>query len=148
MPTTREPEQWRAHPETFPEIPVLPGILSIVPAGLVCEDDQGIRLLMEVVLKRENLAVDSAGDGAEAAQMLAEKEYDVIVVDLMMPRFSGFDLIEQIRTDRPELLRRVVVVTAAAAVIRDRSPKDVAAVILKPFDVEELASTVRRVVSA
>lgn len=103
---------------------------------------------MEVVLKRENLAVDSAGDGAEAAQMLAEKEYDVIVVDLMMPRFSGFDLIEQIRTDRPELLRRVVVVTAAAAVIRDRSPKDVAAVILKPFDVEELASTVRRVVSA
>ena len=53
-----------------------------------------------------------------------------------------------IRAERPELLRRVVVVTAAAAAIRDRSPKDVAAVILKPFDVEELASTVRRVVSA
>jgi CheY-like chemotaxis protein len=117
-----------------------------MPVGLVCEDDQGIRLLIEVVLRRQGVDAVSARNGQEAAERLKERDFDVLVVDLMMPRYSGYDFIEGIRTARPELLKKVIVVTAAAAVVRDHAPKDVAAVILKPFDVEKLGAEIMKVV--
>jgi two-component system cell cycle response regulator len=65
---------------------------------LVVEDDPDYRAWIVAVTRRMKFIVDAAADGQEALERLAEKAYDLAVVDLEMPRLTGLDLIERIRT--------------------------------------------------
>jgi two-component system cell cycle response regulator len=65
---------------------------------LVVEDDPAYRAWIVAVTRRMNFAVDVAADGQEALERLAEKPYDLAVVDLEMPRLTGLELIARIRT--------------------------------------------------
>lgn len=113
---------------------------------LVVEDDASIRKLVRTVLSRTNLETEEARDGEEALRLLGSNRYDVVVLDLMLPQISGFDLLERIRH---QCHGCVVVLTAAADHEVRNLPRDlVAGVVRKPFDVDELASTVRRALAS
>jgi len=81
---------------------------------LVADDDPSIRQLLCTIVRREHLDVDCVSDGQEAIDRLREHDYTVILLDLMMPRVDGFQLIERIRTHHNPLVRRV-----PAAPLRD-----------------------------
>jgi len=76
-------------------------------------------------------------------RLQSEESYDVILTDLIMEDGSGHELIEWIRTHRPDLEDRVVVMTGMAHPEHD-APERVPR-IAKPFDLDELRALVRRV---
>ena len=111
---------------------------------LVVEDDSAIRRLVRMVLEREGYLVEVACDGMEAMLKLGVREFDVIVLDLMMPNLDGFTLIETFAANTPDRLRRIIVTSAASpAVIRERLKGAPFRVLPKPFDIRELATQVR-----
>lgn len=115
---------------------------------LVVDDDKAIRKLLERIGQRAGFAVDTARDGAEALELLKKKAYAIAIVDLMMPRVSGYELVQQISTITP----RPVVLVATAMTNGDHAALDdsmVRRVIRKPFDVtavaEALIDTAKRI---
>jgi len=108
---------------------------------LVADDDQSIRQLVSTIVRRESFTVDAAADGLEAIELLKKHEYAVVLLDLMMPRMSGYEFLEQLET-WPESERPVVVVLTAGTEPRDLNPKIVAGTIRKPFDLELLIDAI------
>ena len=114
---------------------------------LVCEDDQAIRTMVSAVLSHGQFEVVSVSDGVETIARLADP-FDVIVLDLMMPSKSGYDVLHHLQQTNPTLLERIIVVTAHAAVRRQPLDVPVAALLIKPFDLVEFMAVVRRVAGA
>ena len=111
---------------------------------LVCEDDLSIRTMVSAVLSYGKFEVVSVSDGVETIARLVDP-FDVIILDLMMPSKSGYDVLEHLQQTNPALLERIIVVTAHAAVRRQPLDVPVAAVFIKPFDIVEFMAAVRRV---
>jgi DNA-binding response OmpR family regulator len=112
---------------------------------LVVEDDHGLRNLTALALEREGLPVATAKDGREALDCLSREKYQVVLLDLMMPRVSGWDVIDWLKDHADARPHSLIVVTAAdREVFSALNPEIVNAIIVKPFDIYELAGYVER----
>ena len=65
---------------------------------LVVEDEKKIREVIVKTLKKESYAVDSCTDGEEALEYINAADYDAIILDIMMPKLNGFEVLKKIRT--------------------------------------------------
>lgn len=111
---------------------------------LVVEDDPAIRRLLAVTFKHEGLSVTTARDGIEAIDALQKQHFRVLILDLMMPRMTGWEVIEWLKEARPQKPQSVIVVSATNRdVIRELEPEVVNAIVFKPFDVNELTGYVK-----
>lgn len=118
-------------------------------AILVVEDDPAIRRLVSMVLQRHGYQVDIAADGLEAVLKLGLVDYDVIVLDLMMPHLDGFTFLNTFAREQPERLQKVIVTSAASpAVIRERMDRTPFSLLPKPFDIGELVQRVEACIAA
>ncbi len=114
------------------------------PRVLVADDDQSIRQLVQTVVRRENIEVDTAFDGQDTIEKLQENEYDLILLDLMMPRVDGFGVIEYLKSHPQQHKPVVLVITAYAdQKFKDVDPNIVAGVLRKPFEIADLGNLVR-----
>lgn len=106
---------------------------------LVVDDDAAIRSLLVTVLRRRGLHVDSARDGKEALEHLALCRYSVLLLDLMMPTMTGWEVLDILQNTaaRPE----IIVLTAGVEPSALRS-QIVRATIRKPFDLEIIVAAV------
>jgi CheY-like chemotaxis protein len=104
---------------------------------LVVDDDDAIRMLLLTILRRRGTVVDTAKNGAEALQCLGKCRYAVMLLDLMMPVVSGWEVLQKLATFDPAR-RPLVIVLTAGSESRDFSPDLVIGSIRKPFDVELL----------
>jgi len=112
---------------------------------LIVEDDTALRELMALTLRREELRVPTARDGAEAMAELRNAHFVVVLLDLMMPRVSGWDVIDWLKEHPDRRPHSLVVVTAAdREVFAALDPHVVNAIVVKPFDIYELAGYVQR----
>jgi DNA-binding response OmpR family regulator len=114
---------------------------------LVVDDDPGIRGLLKLIAERHGFAVDVAGDGIEALQKLAECTYDLAIIDLMMPRLNGYDLVQNMRSheERP----MIVVATAMTdTLIGQLDPEIVHSILRKPFDIEVVGALMTELLTA
>jgi len=109
---------------------------------LVVDDDEHIRVLEAKILEKRGYRVDQAEDGAAAIARVDADGYSALVLDLQMPRVSGFDVIEHLMRNQPEMLRRTVVATAFPRQADAAGLHDVCKVIIKPFDIDELIAAV------
>lgn len=110
---------------------------------LVVDDDDGVRSLVRAVLRRHGHNVDTARDGAEALQKIREGDFSLILLDLMMPKVDGLEVLQQLFTGSPESEALIVVMTAADdSLISQLDRRRVHGLIRKPFDIEELAEIV------
>lgn len=69
-------------------------------AILVVDDEERIRKLLKMYLERENYQIDEAGDGETALQMALDKDYELIVLDLMLPGMDGIEVCEKLRESK------------------------------------------------
>lgn len=106
--------------------------------ALVVDDDGGIRVLVCRILTREGFTVDTARDGAEAIEKILGQDYDLITLDLMMPRIDGMGVVKYMVEHRPEFLGRVLVMTAFGAGALSQVCPPVARFLEKPFNVDAL----------
>lgn len=114
---------------------------------LVVEDDDAIRTMLVSALRRGGFGTDAAADGAVALELVAQSEYAVIVLDLMMPRLNGFDFLDAFHKIEPRPRSVVIVLTAFDdAKIAIVNANQVHAVIRKPFDVTVLLEMIGELV--
>ena len=105
--------------------------------ALVVDDDLAIRRLLIATFVRRGIAVDEANDGDVAIQRLSEKSYDVVLLDLMMPKVSGFEVLQHM--DSTDSTTPVIVLSAASQKFLEKvDSQRVKAVVRKPFDLNEL----------
>ncbi|MBK9989278.1 MAG: response regulator transcription factor [Verrucomicrobia bacterium] len=64
---------------------------------LIAEDDANIRLGLTATLESENYAVTATTDGAQALKVFAQEKFDLVILDVMMPKKSGYDVCREIR---------------------------------------------------
>lgn len=64
---------------------------------MIVDDDDSIRELLEFVVKKEGFGVDKAADGEEALQKIAARKPSLILLDLMLPRYGGFEVLRQLQ---------------------------------------------------
>lgn len=109
---------------------------------LLVEDDKDIQKLLILELKHQKYLVDSAYDGEQAFEMFSKNSYDVVLLDLMLPKRSGKELCQEFRnlTNTP-----IIVITAKDSVLDKVELLDLGAndYICKPFAIEELLARIR-----
>lgn len=114
-----------------------------LPPILIVEDDLAICRMLAYALSREPLGVDCASDGAEALERIAAANYAVILLDLMLPRVSGFEVLDHLAT-RPHPRPMVFVISAVdERTLAKLDTKVVHGVLRKPFELEPLVELVR-----
>lgn len=109
--------------------------------ALIVEDDAAIRRLVERLLAREHVEIDTAADGRSAIEKLRTERYSVIILDLMMPDVNGFELIEFLKKEN---VRTPVAVVSAVSqhALKNLDLDVVKLVISKPFDVNEFTKAI------
>lgn len=107
---------------------------------MIVEDDEDIRESFAMLLTAEGYDVMTAVDGLDALEQLRARRPDVIMLDLMMPRMNGWEVVESLRAD-PALATIPVFVVSA---VGDREPPACEQQLTKPVDVDELLSVLRR----
>ena len=111
---------------------------------LVVDDDPNIRRMIVAALRRDGYSFFEAANGKDALDLMRDEHPNVVVLDLMMPIMSGWDVLRE-RQQEPELSRIPVIVVSA-----NRDP-DVAiavnagicAFLPKPFDIGALSALVK-----
>lgn len=114
---------------------------------LLLDDDLAMQRLIAVLLGRHGYRVDVVSAGAQAIEKIDRTDYAALLLDLMTPTEGGLTVIRHLKKAKPELLKRVILVTASPASVLKTVEGDVAAVVQKPFEAEELLSAVERVVT-
>jgi len=110
---------------------------------LVVEDETKVASFIQHGLQEESHAVDVAHDGQQAIDLLDAVDYDVVILDLALPRRPGLDVLRHLRARRPNL--PVLVLTARGAVEDRVAGLDMGAddYLVKPFAFAELSARVR-----
>ncbi len=110
---------------------------------LVVDDDDEIRELLEFDLSQSGYLVDTASDGYEGLNKALNFPYDLILLDIMMPKMNGFDVCKNIRKSKPDL--PVLLLTAKGTMADKTEGFDMGAddYIVKPFDIQEVLLRVR-----
>lgn len=114
------------------------------PRVLLADDNEATCTLI-VALLRNEFDVDVVGNGQEAIERLRSRQYAAVLLDLLMPNVDGYAVLDFLRCEKPELLQRVLIVTASlsARAMERVSGYEVCRVVPKPFDVEVLQNLVR-----
>ena len=110
---------------------------------LVVDDEDDIRELLEFDLSHSGYIVDSARDGQEALEKALENNYDLILLDVMMPKMNGYEVCKRLRAVKPNL---PILMLTAKGTIQDKTTgfnSGVDDYIVKPFDVQEVVLRVR-----
>lgn len=117
---------------------------------LIVDDEPNILISLEFLMKREGYEVQVARDGEEGLALAGRWRPEVVLLDVMMPRKSGFDVCQAIRADAALAGMRIVMLTAKG---RDTDvAKGLAlgadAYLTKPFSTQELVRRVRELLGA
>ena len=111
---------------------------------LIVDDDDAIRALISRVLKREQYAVAHAVNGRDALEQLRAKSFGTVVLDLMMPVMTGFELIDYLNANSDAGKPCVIVVSATSeSDLKSVASPVVHSVLRKPFDLVALVAAVR-----
>lgn len=114
---------------------------------LVVDDEPGITSLVTTILAGEGYAVSEANSPAEMEGLVRSKRFHLVILDLMMPGVSGWDLYTRLRADAKHAETPVIILSAR---IKEREIQDALEVrkvcdyITKPFSVDELVSRVKQ----
>ncbi|WP_343746693.1 ATP-binding protein [Chitinophaga sp.] len=115
---------------------------------LVAEDQEMNLLLMKMMLTRWKCRFDMARDGETAVRMLSQQRYDLVLLDLHMPKLSGLEVVERIRKDA-DPQKAAVVVLALTADITEQDVRDFKRAgfndwLMKPFREMDIYRVIRR----
>jgi DNA-binding response OmpR family regulator len=116
---------------------------------LVADDDEILSELLQLLLTNEGFSVVTVRDGDEALLALEAKRPNLIVLDIMIPGLSGFDLLRKLKSN--QFYREIpVIMLSSRSGERDQLQAfdfGAADFIAKPFRVEELGVRIRRVLA-
>lgn len=116
---------------------------------LIAEDEPNIVESLSFVLAREGFEVEAALDGEAAIDRLRRQLPDLLILDVMLPRLNGFEVLKRIKAD-PALRALPVIVLTAKGQVQDRRMAEEIGVdgfMTKPFSNREVVDEVRRLIA-
>jgi DNA-binding response OmpR family regulator len=109
--------------------------------ALIVEDDPAIRKLVEKLLVRRGIEIDTAHDGRQAINKLLSGEYSVVILDLMVPEVNGFEIIDFVKKNN--IKAPIAVLSAVSHQALTKLDLDVVKLVIsKPFDVDEFTKAI------
>ena len=117
---------------------------------LLVEDEPNIIEAIRFILSRDGWTVDTHSDGATAVAAVDRKTPDIIILDVMLPNKSGFDILRELRASPAHAARPILMLTARGQK-KDRDMAEAAGVSLfmtKPFSNTEMLEAVRALAAA
>ncbi|MFT7060380.1 MAG: DNA-binding response OmpR family regulator [Pseudorhodobacter sp.] len=117
---------------------------------LVVEDEDNIALALDYLLTREGYAHDRVANGAAALPRIRETHPDLVLLDVMLPEMSGYEICQGVRMDPALTDVKILMMTARGSAIERRKGMALGAdgFITKPFELKELRAEVRRLLGA
>ncbi len=112
---------------------------------LIVDDDFSVRETLTDILESRGWSVEGVPTGREAVEKIEEKNFDCVILDLRLPDFTGFEIIERIKNRVNK--SRIVVITGYATdqIIVDALSKAEYFLLLKPVEPEQLISVVEKI---
>lgn len=113
---------------------------------LVVEDERDLNSVITRHLKKNNFGVDSVFDGEEALDFLEYENYDLVILDIMMPKLNGYEVVKKLREKKDET--PILMLTAKDSIDDKVKGLDSGAddYLVKPFDFNELLARIRAIV--
>lgn len=114
--------------------------MSRPPEVLIVEDDEPTLALLAAIVTRNQFAPVEAADGHQCMILLAERPFAAMLLDLLLPDVQGVEILAHLGRTAPEMLSRVVIITAASEPVwkNCREVQSVRALIRKPFDLRDV----------
>jgi DNA-binding response OmpR family regulator len=116
---------------------------------IVAEDDQDIRLLVELRLRRAGFDVTVAADGREALRLALSESPDLVVLDVAMPELDGLSVLDQIRANGATRKTPVVLLSASVheTQVETGLQRGASAYVKKPFALDQLLATIEQLLA-
>ncbi|WP_284165007.1 response regulator [Frigidibacter sp. SD6-1] len=117
-----------------------------IPRVLVVEDEDNIAIALDYLIRREGLEPERVSNGAEAMERIRASHPDLVLLDVMLPEMSGYEICQAVRLD-PELKHiPILMMTARGSAVERRKGLALGAdgFIAKPFELKELRSEMHR----
>ena len=113
----------------------------------VVDDEESLRTVLSTELTSEGYDVQTAADGDDAIGVLGKEKFDLILLDIKMPRVNGFEVLKYVKEKQPAT--KVVMLTAFADLKNAIESKKLGAedFVSKPYDLVDLLTTIERVLS-
>ena len=115
---------------------------------LYIDDEPNLRILVKDQLTAEGFSIETADDGDTGVEVLKKQKFDVILLDVRMPRMSGIEVLKYIRQHK--ITSRIIMLTAVddLSVALEAVKSGANDYLTKPYDLDALLASIRRVVSA
>jgi two-component system, sensor histidine kinase and response regulator len=113
---------------------------------LIIDDEEKILTRIERILEKEDYSVDTAPNGITAIEKIRGGDYDIVITDINMPDKSGFEIMEFIKNNRPDILPLVLTGYASVESAIRSIKLGAYDFIQKPVDIETLKHVVKRAV--
>lgn len=117
------------------------------PLALVVENDSGTQRLLSVLLTRLGFQTDAVAHGSDALVLLETIRYDLAFLDFFLPCTSGAQVLEWLKTNRPDDLQRTVMLSSAFPPVNARLQQEFPRVLVlpKPFDLDDVIAAANAV---
>ena len=114
---------------------------------LVVDDEEALRTVLSSELTSEGYDVQAAADGQEAISELEKGTFDLVLLDIKMPRMNGFEVLKYVKEKHPKT--KVVMLTGFADLKNALESKKLGAedFVSKPYDLVDLLTTIERVLN-
>lgn len=115
---------------------------------LVVDDDESVRELIEFVVKKEGFRVEKAVDGEEALQKARQISPDLILLDLMLPKFGGFEILRELQSDETSGIPIIIITgryTERSTSDMIKQEPNVKDFIEKPVKPQALAAAIHKI---
>ncbi len=112
------------------------------------DDNQDLLDLCELALSSDGHEYLGVNTGQEGVKILKDEQYDMVLLDLSMPDFSGVDVVDALVEAGIMTKQKVVIFTASSATEKEYGPllkKGAHSIVKKPLDVDDLLETVQRI---
>jgi DNA-binding NtrC family response regulator len=114
---------------------------------LICDDESSLRTILSSELSGAGYDVATAADGEEGVTEIKNRRFDLVLLDIKMPKMDGFEVLKYIKKEQPEV--KVIMLTGFADLKNAIESKKYGAedFVSKPYDLVDLLTTIERVLS-
>ncbi len=114
---------------------------------LFVDDEEVLRILVKDQLVNRGFHVETADDGDTALEILENKKYDMILLDIRMPRLSGIEVLKAVK--KRKIASRIIVLTAVSdlAVAIEAVKNGANDYLTKPYELNQLVDAINRVMA-
>jgi two-component system, chemotaxis family, chemotaxis protein CheY len=111
---------------------------------LIVDDDKDVREFIAELFLQQNWQIDTAEDGKQAIQQASEIDFDIILMDLIMPRVNGLEAIREIIKQKPD--SKIIIITGSQYknMISEAISSGAKLFVKKPFSAEKILTAVKR----